>query len=91
MNPILLTLALLHGADLASTQVVLHQGGSERNPLMPQAASWNLAIGSAASAGDIWLLHRIGRSHPRLATVIGIAAIGAEGFAVVHNVRQVKR
>jgi hypothetical protein len=64
MTPILLTLALLHGADLASTQVVLHQGG--------------------------WLLHRIGRSHPRLATVIGIAAIGAEGLAVVHNVRQAR-
>jgi hypothetical protein len=57
---------------------------------MPQAASWNLAVGSAASAGDIWLLHRIGHSHPRLARVLGIAAIGAEGFAVVHNVQQAR-
>lgn len=90
MKPILLTLALLHGGDLATTQVVLSQGGVERNPLVPQQRAGNLLVGSAASVADLWVLSKLNQKHPKLAKTIGIVAIGVEGWAVQHNARQIQ-
>lgn len=90
MNPILLTLALLHGVDVASTNVILRQGGVEKNPLMPQQPAWNLTIGAAASAGNLWVIHKIEKHHPKLAKTIGLAAIGIEGAVVAHNLTQIR-
>jgi hypothetical protein len=90
MGPLLLTLAILHGADVTTTQVVLAQGGTERNPFVPQNRSANLLVGSAASAADVWILHTLGTHHPKLAKVITIAAIGVEGWAVAHNATQIR-
>ena len=90
MKPILLTLSLLHGGDLATTQVVLSQGGVERNPLVPQQRAGNLLVGSAASVADIYLLHTLSKRHPTLAKTIGLMAIGVEGWAVQHNARQIR-
>lgn len=90
MKPILLTLSLLHGGDLATTQVVLSQGGVERNPFVPQQRAGNLLVGSAASVADIYLLHKISEKHPKVAKTIGLIAIGAETWAVAHNARQIR-
>ena len=91
MNPILLTLAILHGGDVASTQVVLQQGGRELNPFVPQGPTKNLLAGSAASAADIYLLHKLSAKHPKVAKTLGVIAIGVEGWAVAHNVGQIRK
>jgi len=89
VNPLLLTLAMLHGADLGTTQVVLSQGGTERNPFVPQNRTANLVVGSAASVADILILYKLGVHHPKLAKVLTVAAIGVEGWAVAHNATQI--
>jgi len=91
MNPLLLTLAILHGADVATTQVVLKQGGIELNPVVPQQRAANLLVGSAASAADVWILHKLSAKHPKLAKAIAFTAIGVEGWAVAHNATQIQR
>ena len=90
MGPLLLTLAMLHGADLGTTQVVLAQGGQERNPFVPQARAANLVVGSLASVADIWILHKLGAHHPKLAKTLTFIAIGVEGSAVAHNATQIR-
>lgn len=90
MNPLLLTLALLHGGDIATTQIVLRQGGREVNPVVPKGATLNLLAGSAATAANVYLLHRLDAKHPKLAKTIAVIGIGLEGFVVVHNARQVR-
>ena len=85
----LLALAICHGADITTTQVALRNGARELNPLMPQQPAWNLVVGSAASAGQVWVFHRMGRSHPKLAKWATVAAIGVEGWAATANMRTI--
>jgi len=89
MKPLLLALATLRGADLATTQVVLGQGGVEANPLLPQSAPWSLGVGVTATVGELYALDRLSKRHPRAAKWIAVGAMSLEGAVVFHNARQV--
>ncbi len=91
MKPLLLTLAIARGLDLASTQVVLQQGGREANPLLPQSAPWNLAIGAGATAGEVVALHALARRHPTAAKWLAVAAVTFEAGVAAKNFAAVRR
>jgi hypothetical protein len=87
MNALLLTLALLRGGDSVTTASILAHGGHESNPLLPQNPALNLTITSAEGTATIYAIHRLYATHPKLARVMAIAGIVAEGYAVQHNLR----
>jgi len=91
MNPFLLTLAILHSGDALTTGTALARGGVERNPALPQSATWNVAMQAAETSGEIFLLSRLNRKHPKIAKAIALSAMSVEGFAVIHNVRTLQQ
>ena len=91
MNPLILTLAILHSGDAITTGTALSRGGVERNPVLPQSPSWNMALQASETAGELYLLKRLNQRHPKIAKGLAVAAIGVEGFAVIHNIRTLNR
>lgn len=83
MKPLLITLALLRGGDIATTHNILAHGGVEQNPLMSQSQAVNTAITGAELGG----LYAWSRRHPTSAHIIAWVGIVAEGVAVHHNAR----
>jgi hypothetical protein len=91
MNPLLLTLALLHSSDIAITNYgIAKQGGREANPLLPKNPISMTIVTSSITTGQIYLLHKVSKDHPRLAKILAFAAIGTEGFITYHNVGQLR-
>jgi hypothetical protein len=91
MNPLLLTLALLHGADITLTNYgISKQGGHEASPFLPKNQIGLTAVVTAESVGQIYFLHAVSKNHPKAAKVMSLIAIGAEGFIVYHNAKQLR-
>ena len=86
MQSLLLTLALMRGADIASTTVVLHRGGFEQNPVMGSTISQVVTRGTFISVGELVGLHMLSTHHPKLAKTLASVSIGISGAAAGHNV-----
>lgn len=90
MKPLLLTYALLCGADSATTYIALAHGGREvwlptQNPYVIHATT------AAQYAVFAWSLQDLNKQHPKLARVVGWSVAAVRGVAVAYNVRQVLR
>ncbi len=88
MTPLLLTLALLHGADLGMTLDLLHRGASEANPFLSQRASVTTALVASETTFQMYGLHKVSLHHPKLAKILLLASISVEGAIVAHNAQQ---
>jgi hypothetical protein len=87
MNELLLTLAILHGADSALTLTALHHGAYEVNPILGQDAARNTTIKAAAAGAEIGLLWWLDRTgHRRAARIAATVGISFEAAIVGHNV-----
>ena len=91
MNPLLLTLAILHSGDAVTTGAILARNGSELNPALPQSAPINLLVQAGETAGTAYLLSRLNRQHPKLAKTLAFGAIAAESIALGHNLKSLRR
>jgi hypothetical protein len=88
MKGLLLTLALLRGADGATTATALHAGiGAEGNQLLPHAAWAIVGVEAGIGITQDRAMRTFAKSHPTAAKAIVFASIGLEGFAVVNNSR----
>ena len=89
--PILYTsLAVLHGADLATTATILERGGVERNPLMRPVVgntASSIAVKAATSAVAIYFAEKAWRKSKVAAIVTMLAVNGLTAAVVAHNAR----
>ena len=90
-QPLLLSLALLHGADGVTTARLLTHNGIELNPLLPQRVELNIPSQAGYAGLTLYGLNRLHREHPRAALLGAIAAMVVEGYAVYHNVRSIQQ
>lgn len=89
MNTLLLTLALLHVADIGMTVDLLNRyDGHEINPFLPQNQVGIVAITTAESTLQIYALHELNKNHSKLAKAMTFISIGLEGLVVYHNAKQ---
>lgn len=91
VKELLVTLAILHGGDAASTQVGLHKGLWEANPFLPQNPTANLVVKAAYATISLVLLEKLSHKAPRLAKGIAIGAIVAESAVIGRNVQLIIR
>ena len=87
MKPLLITLALLNGADSVTTSRALAAGG--REVLIPSQQP--IVIGSvivAETAVEAYGLTRLTLTHPKMANVLGWSLVAARGVVVASNLRQ---
>lgn len=90
MNPLLLTLALLNGADSALTSHVIARGG--REALLPSQSPIVLgAICVGETGAEAWGLTKLAVSHPKAAKVVGWALVGVRAGIVASNLHQAAR
>lgn len=89
------TALTLHGGDLGQTMYCFGAARCrEWHPVFAPLSDHPFAFGAvkvgvaAAANAAIWKLHH---THPRLAFAILAAQIASEGFAVVHNGRELAR
>lgn len=82
-----------NGLDAGSTVYALNRGAHETNPVygaQPNAAKV-LAIKGATTAGQLWLLKKMAKSHPKAANALAKISGAAMGVIGVHNLRQASR
>lgn len=81
-----------HAADLASTEYVMHSGCCrEVNPIMGASTTQRVIVKSLGTVASAYLVHAIGRRHPRLAKVLGYGIGAAMTGVAVRNLQQVTR
>jgi len=60
--------ATAQGLDVWTTHRAIASGnGREANPAMDVGTGGQIAIKAGATVGIVWLAHKVGRKHPRLA------------------------
>lgn len=89
MKTLLVLLCLGNAADTATSLVAFSRGYGELNPLVvsTQPAPF-IAEAAAATALEVWALHRIARHHPRLARGLALVQIGASTGVSINNARR---
>lgn len=87
MKEILVALAILHGADSATTCMAFSRGAIEGNPFLPQGCVANTVVKGAVATGSLVLLHRLAQTHPRFARTLGMVSIGVESYTVGSNIK----
>lgn len=75
------------GADLLTTEIAIHRGGYEANPLPGfQTTGGRVALKAAATAFLVWLCERLeADGHHTTAEILKWTAVGAWGGAAVWN------
>ena len=79
------SLAVLHGADLATTATILERGGVERNPLMRPVVgntASSIAVKAATSAVAIYFAEKAWRKS-KVAAIVTMLAVNGLTAAVV--------
>lgn len=84
---LLLTLAIAHGADTATSLYGFSRGAAEANPFIisTRPVPFLLQEGGLTTA-QLWVFHRLHVRHPRLATVLIVVSLGVETAVTAHNV-----
>jgi hypothetical protein len=54
---------------------------------MPQTAKGHIALQAGISAGQVWYLHKLSATHPKIARGLAVMQIGFSGAVVTMNVR----
>lgn len=87
MKPLIITLALAHGADVGTTVYGLKHGA--REVFLPtQSPAAIAAIVGGEYAIEVWAVHALStQGHPKLARVIGWTLVGVRGSIAAHNWR----
>ena len=94
MKPLMVTLAILRGADAAATCIALADTrAAEQNPLFGSRPSCAVVIGvqTIALTAQIAGAKRLSDSHPTGAKWLLVGFVVAEGFAVAWNARELQR
>lgn len=87
----LLILGLLHGADAVQTGMLLSNGGAEKNPLLPDRPALVLSVKTLYASASMFAINYVAKKNRTVGRILLGSAIAAEGFAVVHNARQLSR
>ena len=88
MNKLLIALTVARFFDISTTYIALHGNNHEANPLLPNNPTLNLTLSSGATVGEIYILKEFHKTHPRIAKVITIGAIGTESIVAIHNAKR---
>lgn len=80
-------LFLSAGADLASTQVGIHRGAVELNPIAGQHASQQAAVAFGSATAMYLISKKLEKDHPKLAGGLDGGFIAARIGATIHNAR----
>lgn len=91
MKPLLITLALLRGFDLTTTQMIVARGGHEANPVLPQGASSNLGVGIGLTLGELVVPALVARHDAHTGKKIAWTLIILEGVVTSFNTYQLRR
>jgi hypothetical protein len=91
--------ASLHAVDMVTTAYALHLGADAReaNPLLAFAGSRPVALAAVSGTVDVlqaYVITKVQRRHPRLATVWAVALVATEGWATANNliaIRELQR
>jgi len=86
MKGLLIALAILRGADGASTVWNIRDGLQEANPLLPRHPAAIVSVASAWTVGQSVAFLYLERRKPGLGKGLAIVAIVAEGTAIAMNV-----
>lgn len=90
MKPLLVVLALSHGADLGTTLVGLSHGAHEI--VLPTQSPIAISVIVGAELGvECYGLSQLAKSHPRAAKVIGWSIVGFRTTIAVHNMQQLRK
>lgn len=76
--------------DFLSTEVVLANGGYEQNPFM-QYRGARVAASVAGPTLINWLSNEIHPDHPKIALLMRVGVIVANGYLIQHNMRVANR
>lgn len=84
------TVPIAAGADLVTTEIGLHQGGVEINPVM-QSSGWRIALKAATTALIVWLCDLLDkRGDAGWSDFLQWLATGVWGGAAAWNLSQLK-
>lgn len=88
MKGLILSWWLLCGADAATTHTILATGGQEA--LLPTQNPYVIdGFVAMQMIGGAFVLREMHKTHPKLATGIGIGMIAFRAFAVGNNAQQI--
>lgn len=89
VKTLLVIFTLSCGADASLTHVAINQGAREF--VLPSQNRWAIdgMIAGEAVAGDV-VLSKLHQHHPKTALIIGWTLVGLRGYAIAHNVRQLR-
>jgi len=77
-----------NGLGLASTEIALQRPTlRETNTVLGQSAPRRILLKSAGTAAEVWMVRKLGPSHPKLALGLGLAIGAVTGGAGIHNLR----
>lgn len=90
MRGLLLGLLLAHGADAATTDIAFARGGREVVAPSQQPAVLNL-IDAGEGAFEYAFIRKLETRHPKVARWLLAGALAGQGYAVAHNVKELRR
>ncbi len=74
-----------HAADLITSELCIHSGaGVEANPLLKNPAALP-AFKVATAAAQVWLTHKLHKSHPKTAVVLNLVTASLVTTVAAHN------
>jgi hypothetical protein len=86
MKPLLLSIFLSCGADATSTHLALTHGAHEL--VLPSQNPWVIdGIVAGESAAIAFGLHRLHKTHPKLAKALGWSIVGMRSSIAAYNFR----
>lgn len=92
MTPWLIALALARSMDAATSVYALQQPGlKEGVKWMPEHPAGQIAIQAGVATGQIWVLNKISKEHPKLAKGLAVLQVGVSGTVVSMNIRVIRK
>lgn len=92
MKTVLLLVILGHSVDITTSLVAFDKGGHEMNPLViSQAPAPFIIEGAAVSLGEIYVLKKIAKKHPKIAKTLGYIQFSVSMGAGTNNILAIDR
>lgn len=76
-----------NAADIGTTIAAKNRGAREANPVIGDSDVRLLALKGLGTAGQIALLHELGKNHPTAAKLLGYGISALPAAAAIHNMR----